>query len=123
MGKWRVSVSAALLAMVALTGCGGGESEGGADIQGLDEEIKVAAADNEFAPTELSVPDGKLTVTVTNTGDEIHTFTIKSLDVDTGNIEPGESKTVTFDAPDAETPFVCTIHEASDNMVGTIKKA
>lgn len=127
MGRWRSRWSVGLLALVALlslAACSsGGGSKGGAGAQGAGNEIKVEATDNKFSPATLSAPSGKVTVTITNTGKVPHTFTIQSLNVDTGNIDPGQSKTVTFTAPDSPTEFVCTIHLASDNMKGTISKA
>ncbi len=81
----------------------------------------ISAVDNEFDPTELELTAGEeVTVTFTNDGETIHTFTSEELGFDTGNVDPGASADVTFMAPDHETPFVCTIHEGSDDMVGTI---
>ncbi len=93
---------------------GGGGGGGGA-------EVTLSAVDNEFQPTDLTVPGGgEVTVEFTNNGETVHTFTSEELGFDTGNVEPGDSKTVTFTAPDADTEFVCTLHAGSDDMVGTV---
>lgn len=81
----------------------------------------VTGVDNKFEPTELELTAGEeVTVTFTNNGEAIHTFTSDELGFDTGNVDPGASAEVTFTAPEEETAFVCTIHEGSDDMVGTI---
>lgn len=81
----------------------------------------IEAIDNEFQPTALEVTPGEeVTVTFTNNGETIHTFTSEELGFDTGSVDPGDTAEVTFTAPDEETPFVCTVHAASDDMVGTI---
>lgn len=81
----------------------------------------ISAVDNEFEPGQLSLAAGEeVTVTFTNDGDAPHTFTSTELGFDTGSVDPGATAEVTFTAPDQDAAFVCTIHEASDNMVGTI---
>lgn len=125
----RFKTSAAIFAVAALSlsACGGNsgaeeaESAAGADAGSGGNEISLSAIDNEFEPTTLEVPAGEeVTVNFTNDGDTIHTFTSEELGFDSGNVESGDSKTVTFTAPDGEVEFVCTIHLESDNMTGTI---
>lgn len=113
-----VSIAAA----IALGACsmdserGEGSSQNSATASG-----SISAVDNEFEPTELQLPPGKdVTVEFTNDGETAHTFTSEELDFDTGTVKPGDTAEVTFTAPEDETTFVCTIHEASDDMVGTI---
>ncbi len=115
------------VAVFGLAACGGGddsaETSAPADAGGGGgcEQVTLSAVDNEFDPTELAVPGGgEVTVEFTNDGQAIHTFTSEELGFDTGNVDPGDSKTVTFTAPDGDTEFVCTIHVESDDMVGTI---
>ncbi len=113
-----------VLAVLLLGACSGG-SEPAAESAGTgapDGGIAISAVDNQFEPTELALAPGKeVTVTVTNNGETVHTFTSEELGFDTGSIEPGASAEVTFTAPEEDTPFVCTIHEESDDMVGTIE--
>ena len=113
-------------AAFVLAGCGGSgeEAAGGSASDSGDSggsAIPLVAIDNEFDPAELEVPAGKeVTVEFTNDGEAPHTFTSEELGIDTGTIEAGDSKTVTFMAPEDDTEFVCTIHAESDDMVGTI---
>ncbi|MBA2724703.1 MAG: cupredoxin domain-containing protein [Actinobacteria bacterium] len=125
----RFRMTAALFAVgaLSLSACGGDsgseESDAASSGQGGSggSGISLSAIDNEFEPTTLTVPAGEeVTVEFTNNGETIHTFTSEELGFDSGNVEGGDSKTVTFTAPDGEIEFVCTIHVASDDMVGTI---
>lgn len=115
---------ASLAAAFLLIACSDGAEPGAGSAEtgmGPKSSASIAAVDNEFDPTELKLTPGEeVTVTFTNNGETIHTFTSEELGFDTGNVDPGASAEVTFTAPEEETPFVCTIHEASDDMVGTI---
>lgn len=115
----RILIGAAALALVlgACGGDGGGSSSGGGG--GGGGEVTLSAVDNSFDPSELAVPSGEVTVEFTNDGENPHTFSSKQLDFDTGTVEPGDSKTVTFEAPDEATPFECKIH-GSSGMTGEI---
>jgi plastocyanin len=122
----KMTVSLFAVALLGLSACGGGEessegsSEGGA-ASGGGATIELSAIDSEFEPTDLEVKAGEeVTVNFTNNGEIVHTFTSEELGFDSGNIEGGDSKTVTFTAPDEDVKFVCTIHETSDDMVGAI---
>jgi plastocyanin len=111
----------ALGAVFALTSCGDGGSGANGDSSG--EMIQVSAQDNEFSPMEVEVSAGEVTVRFTNEGTNSHTFTIEALGVDTDTVEPGESKTVTFDAPSDRTEFICKIHYESADMEGHLAPA
>ncbi|MGI8408108.1 MAG: cupredoxin domain-containing protein [Actinomycetota bacterium] len=125
----RSKMTAALFAVgsLSLSACGGDSGSEGTDAASSGQggsggsEISLSAIDNEFEPTTLEVPAGEeVTVDFTNNGETIHTFTSEELGFDSGNVEAGDSKTVTFTAPDGEVEFVCTIHLESNDMVGTI---
>lgn len=87
----------------------------------IEEEarsVQLALQDDVFAPEMLRVPRGdEVTVEVKNEGDKPHTFTIRSLDVDTGTLQPGDSRQVTFTAPQEDAEFICEIHPG---MTGTL---
>lgn len=89
--------------------------------EAVEEEatsVQLALQDDMFAPQTLELPaDSEVTVEVTNDGGNPHTFTIPSLDVDTGTLQPGDSTQVTFTTPGQETEFLCRIHSG---MTGTI---
>jgi plastocyanin len=81
--------------------------------------VTLSAVDNSFEPSELAVASGEVTVEFTNDGENPHTFTSEELGFDSGTIQPGDSKSVTFEAPDKATPFECSIH-GSSGMTGEI---
>lgn len=111
-------------AVVALGACSSSKepsSGSSADAAGSSSTSSVKAIDNVFDPSELEIAAGEeVTVTFTNEGEAPHTFTSEAAGFDTGTVDPGESAGVSFTAPDEDVPFVCTIHEESDNMVGTM---
>jgi plastocyanin len=115
--------AAAVILFAAMAGCGGGSGDSIArSNQGNQDAatISLDAADNVFKPDQPRVPAGaKVTVNVENTGETSHTFTIRDLNVDTGTIAPGKSKTVTFTAPDETTQFICVPHEL-EGMTGEL---
>lgn len=117
-------IAISFAALFLLGACSGdsepaGGSSGGAG--GASGANSISAVDNEFQPAELELEAGEeVTITFTNDGETIHTFTSEELGFDTGNVDPGATAEVTFTAPDEETRFVCTIHEETDDMVGTI---
>lgn len=113
-----------LAAVLLLGACSSGSESASTSSSGEDgpaSSDSISSVDNEFEPTELKLTPGEeVTLTFTNNGETIHTFTSDELGFDTGNVDPGASAEVTFTAPEEETRFVCTIHEGSDDMVGTI---
>jgi plastocyanin len=74
-----------------------------------------------FAPAEVIVHPGKITVTLANAGKDPHQFEVPDLDVSTGNIPGNTTKTVTFTIPKgvATYAFDCAYH-TSEHMVGTL---
>ena len=86
--------------------------EGSQQGSGRTTRVTLVAGDNFFRPTALDLrADSRIELEFTNRGQEPHTFTIRDLDVDTGSVDPGDSTSVTFVAPQDPTEFVCTIHE------------
>jgi plastocyanin len=75
---------------------------------GQSTEASISMVDIAFDPTELTIPaDTDVTITATNNGKLPHTFTIKDK-ADTGQVQPGESATVTVNLPAGEYDFDCT---------------
>jgi plastocyanin len=70
-----------------------------------------------FAPATITVARGT-TITWRNSDALVHTSTSDSTGWDTGNIQPGASRTTTFAAP-GTFRYHCTYHRAM-GMVGTI---
>jgi nitrite reductase (NO-forming) len=115
--RWE---TAAVIFLAVLAGCGDDGGESLARSNQKTVTVSAKAEDNVFKPDKLFVPAGaEVTVNVENTGAESHTFTIRDLNVDTGTIPPGETKTVTFDAPDETTQFICVPHEL-EGMTGEL---
>ena len=98
-----------------LAGCGGsgGTAVNAASSSDEDtgEKITVVGKDNRFEPAALSASAGeRVTVVFDNQGALPHTFTIKGLSADTGIVNAGATKAVTFTVPSEPAEFVCTIH-------------
>ncbi|HVM54652.1 MAG TPA: cell wall-binding repeat-containing protein [Acidimicrobiales bacterium] len=83
------------------------------------DEVDVAAANFEFSPREIQVPEGT-TVTWTNTDPEPHTVTADNSSFSL-LINPGQSVSRTFNSP-GEVPYFCKLHGAPGGlgMAGTI---
>jgi len=86
--------------------------------QALAQETHaVETRDNVFAPAVINIQSGD-SITFRNTGIAIHTATVKDGTFATGNINPGESKTVTVSAT-GTINYVCIYHETL-GMVGQV---
>ena len=127
----RLTLILALMAIaVLLAACGGGEPE--ATTLSFDGLEPFA-----FNPDAASAnAGGQVEVTLNNVGALEHSWSLVSGDADpttvtdsnaiagtaTGNVAPGDSKTINFTAPTAGTyQFVCTVPgHAAGGMVGTM---
>jgi plastocyanin len=69
---------------------------------------KVDIADYKFAPETIEVAAGTK-VTWTNSDATVHTATADDSSFDTGDIDKGDSATVTFDKPGSFT-YYCRFH-------------
>jgi plastocyanin len=70
-----------------------------------------------FSPSSLTVRRGQ-TITLDNTGDAPHTFTIADEGIDVTN-NPGQVRKVTVDLAPGTYPFVCRFHR-DRGMEGTL---
>jgi plastocyanin len=88
-------------------GCGG---EGGSATTGASTPApgKVAIADFDYDPKAITVQAGT-TVTWTNSDDAAHTATAEDGSFDTGTLDRGDSKTVSFDEPGTYA-YYCRFH-------------
>ncbi|MGH2689682.1 MAG: cupredoxin domain-containing protein [Actinomycetota bacterium] len=110
-----IRVASLAAAGLMLAGCGGsgGKAVGAAPSsdEKPGEKITVVGKDNRFEPATLSRPAGtRVTVVLDNEGALPHTFTINGLGADTGIVNAGDTKSVTFTVPSEPAEFVCTIH-------------
>ncbi len=72
--------------------------------------ITIETPGMEYDPDSISMSEGEdLEVTIDNTDNQLHTFTIDELGIDL-EVDAGESDSVTIEAPDAgEYDFYCTV--------------
>ena len=81
----------------------------------------IESYDIYFEPKELTIPAGTdVTVTLPNDGMTLHNFSIDALDINV-DIAPGETKTVTINAPAGSYEYYCNVpgHKPA-GMVGTL---
>lgn len=86
--------------------------------------LAVQATEWRFDPAEIRANAGEsIEIAVTNTGTQLHTYTIPGLRVDTGPIQPGQTIELRFDAPAAAETFevICTFPEHEEaGMIGQL---
>ena len=101
----RVAVIAAFLLLPA---CGGDETPPAACSDPVDATT-VELSDFAFRPNCLSA-DAGATITLENTGDAPHTFTVEGTDVDV-EVDPGSSAEASLSGAESGTYAVtCTLH-------------
>ncbi len=89
---------------------------------GGQTEFAVDMVDIAFNPTEITIPAGTdVTITLTNSGAAVHNFNVDELGVQSGDVDPGGTTTVTINAAAGEYQFYCSIpgHREA-GMVGTL---
>jgi plastocyanin len=106
----RRTISMLALAAALLTACGGTESDAGANC-----DSTVTAEDDVFQPSCAKVDSGQ-EVTVTNTGDALHSFTVDELGLHR-DLAAGETISVTIEADPGEYPFHCHYHPGMDGTL------
>jgi glucose/arabinose dehydrogenase/uncharacterized cupredoxin-like copper-binding protein len=82
----------------------------------------IDLVDIAFQPNELTIPAGQdVTITLDNKGNLPHSFDIDALGIDSGEIQPGSSGTVTINAKAGDYQFYCKVpgHKEA-GMVGTL---
>jgi len=85
-------------------------------------EFEVNMVDIAFDPTEITIPAGTdVTFTLSNNGAAVHDFNVDELGVQSGDVDPGGSTTVTINAAAGEYQYYCSIpgHKEA-GMVGKI---
>ena len=106
-----------LLAVVVLAGCGGSSDEGVGAIQ-------VTLTEFSIAPATVTVEEaGTYELEVTNEGRFPHALDIEADDgeAETGNIEPGQSKTISVTLAAGSHEMYCPIGNHRDQgMEGTV---
>jgi plastocyanin len=108
----RLSAAVAVLATVALSGCGGDEGKGGSDARAstgapAPQQVGVKIASFKYQPAKLTVKRGA-TVRFTNFDDAPHTATVAD-GFDTGRLDAREAKGVRLDKPGSY-KYYCEFH-------------
>lgn len=119
-GKRGIAVAALMFALVAV-GCGGGSDDTSGDTGGgqlLPDTASLAIADLAFEPSTLPIARGTTTITITNSDDVDHTFTLDDDSVD--ETIPGGSTVDVEVTLDSSIGFHCSIHT---QMTGTLQVA
>jgi uncharacterized cupredoxin-like copper-binding protein/mono/diheme cytochrome c family protein len=96
-------------------------AEGGEAAPAADSGITVAMHDIFFDPTDISVPaDTATEIHLVNEGAAVHDFSIDELGIKV-TLNPGESGSVTIEAPAGEYEYYCSIPGHKDaGMFGTL---
>jgi plastocyanin len=119
------SVVAALglvLGAVGASACGGQGGAGSIAKNAQSEtgtpasHVVVTIKDFAFSPSNFTVTPGAM-VTVTNRDPVAHTFTSDTGAFSTGDIAPGQTKTISAPKKPGTYPYMCTIHQY---MTGTL---
>jgi plastocyanin len=109
------------LALVALLGACGGDSDDGGDTGGgssAGDAATLTASGFKFDPTSLSVAAGG-SIEYTNEDDTEHNFTVEEADIDE-DVDPSGSTTIDLgDVEAGSYDFFCEYHK--DQMTGTLE--
>jgi nitrite reductase (NO-forming) len=122
--RFAVLMVASFCIVGLLAACGGGSSNStsSSGSSGGTASQTIQMTEMKFTPNAFTVKSGdKVTIKLENKGTVLHNFSIDSLNIKQ-DVQPGDSKTVTFTAPAAGTlTFYCDQpgHEAA-GMKGTI---
>jgi plastocyanin len=100
---------AGMAAVIALTGCGDdGSSPATGSEAAAASTNQIDIADFKYMPDAVAVSAGA-EVTWTNSDDAPHTASASDDSFDTGDLDRGDSKTITFDEPGTYAYF-CRFH-------------
>jgi plastocyanin len=108
MARVRITIGLAAVALLAAA-CGGGDGGGG------ETTDTVTMVDNEFQPADFTAASD--TLTVTNDGQALHSFTVPDGDIDQ-DVQAGESAEIDVSGvPSGTSDLVCKYHP---EMTGSI---
>ncbi|HEY7032814.1 MAG TPA: cupredoxin domain-containing protein [Thermomicrobiales bacterium] len=94
----------------------------GGTAAGPSTAVSVSLEDIKFDPTELTIPaNTPATITVTNKGQAVHTFDVDALNIHSGQVQPGATKTIDVNAAPGDYQYYCAEpgHKQA-GMVGTL---
>ena len=114
VGAFAVAVGAIFLAVFAIFLVR--DDSGGAAAQAAPAAIEIELGEFAVTPSTIDVPAAGADLRISNTGTMVHNFSIPQLALDTGDIQPGASKTLYVKGDDVGMyDAICTIpgHAAS----------
>jgi plastocyanin len=91
-------------------------------VSAVGSAVAIEMLDIKYSLTEMTIPaNTAVTINLSNKGAAKHNFNIDALDVHSGDYEPGQSGTITINAPPGEYEYYCSIpgHKAA-GMVGKL---
>jgi plastocyanin len=118
--RWVGSLGVVALAGLLLAACGGGGSAPSHASSGAGAAVaanSVTISNFMYSPMTAVVAPGA-TVKVVNKDAVAHTLTAMGGQFDTGNIDPGQTKTFTAPTKPGSYHYICNIHQF---MMGTIQ--
>ena len=78
--------------------------------------VDISLKEFAMSPMMPTVPPGDVTIRVTNNGAIVHNLAIPDRSLTTGDLQPGESKTITVkNATEGDLDFLCTIPAHADS--------
>ncbi|HRE01661.1 MAG TPA: multicopper oxidase domain-containing protein [Ilumatobacteraceae bacterium] len=97
-----------------------GDGKALTDSGGAVPTVDISLTEFAMSPAMPTVPEGKVTLRVTNNGTLVHNLAFSEGGITTRDLQPGESQTISVDAK-GEMNFLCTIpgHSAS-GMTGHV---
>jgi plastocyanin len=110
------------LALLYLAACGGGEGSDEAAAPG-GEVVEVSVSDFAIEPSSLALEPGSYTFRVVNDGGAVHALEVEGPtgEVETEELEPGESADLAVDLEDGEYELYCPVGDHRDRgMEGTL---
>ncbi|HVA08371.1 MAG TPA: cupredoxin domain-containing protein [Acidimicrobiales bacterium] len=111
-----VITSLSLAATLLLAACGSGGAGRGAPPSPPVQGTHITISNFMYSPMALTVSPGT-TVRVTNEDTATHTLSATDAPFDTGDIEPGRTKTFTAPTKPGTYHYICNIHQY---MMGTV---
>jgi uncharacterized cupredoxin-like copper-binding protein len=114
---------AALAATLVVAGCGGGDDNGGGSSKKSKASapaskpasggaaVTLKATDFKFAPAAPTAKKGTVSFTIKNDGGTTHALEVEGPkgEAKTGNVSPGQSKTIKANLPAGKYEFYCPV--------------
>lgn len=102
MNPWRRTILAILVASLGAASAIGLAACSQDDISGADNQVSVSLRDFDISPETVEVAAGQVEIEASNDGDRVHELAIRTPSgvERTGEIEPGESGSMTVDIPE-----------------------